>query len=68
MIRDSVKEFLRCCVLRRSIAYTHQYERGKRNMYRSFASLGVVNDLTCLIIIYYVFLGRKKQRAGAENV
>lgn len=38
-----------------------------RNMYRSFASLGVVNDLTCLIIIYYVFWAEKissSSRAG----
>lgn len=42
----------------RFIAYTHQYER-EQNMYLSFASLGVVNDLTCLIIIYYVFWAEK---------
>lgn len=48
---------------------THINMSENRNMYLSFASLGVVNDLTCLIIIYYVFLGRKRTSpAEAKNV
>lgn len=66
------EECLKCCVVffLRSLddvsLPTHINMSENRNMYLSFASLGVVNDLTCLIIIYYVFLGRKKgQRAEA---
>lgn len=47
---------------------THINMSKNRNMYLSFASLGVVNDLTCLIIIYYVFLGEKKRRQTRQII
>lgn len=63
------EECLRCCCCRRRRRFRclHTSMRS-RNMYLSSASLGVVNDLTCLIIIYYVFfLGRKKGSSAPKE-